>query len=122
MAKAQAPDIFSGNAMDIAQKLYESEGGSHFLVLYHDLVTYREMYSHYIKAALSNNEIVLVLPFYETIDSVRQILSEDSACIDVREREKEQSLLIIDGLKGYFGLPDGLMSFTKQLAVCFNNW
>jgi hypothetical protein len=116
MAKAQAPDIFSGNAMDIAQKLYESEGGSHYLVLYHDLVTYREMYSQYIKAALSNNEIVLVLPFYETIDSVRQILSEDSACIDVRKREKEQSLLIIDGLKGYFGLPNGLMSFTKQLA------
>lgn len=51
-----------------------------------------------------------------TIDSVRQILSEDSACIDVRKREKEQSLLIIDGLKGYFGLPNGLMSFTKQLA------
>jgi hypothetical protein len=24
--------------------------------------------------------------------------------------------LIIDGLKGYFGLPNGLMSFTKQLA------
>jgi MEDS: MEthanogen/methylotroph, DcmR Sensory domain len=116
MAKAQAPDIFSGNAMDIAQKLYESQGGSHFLVLYHDLVTFREMYSHYIKSALSNNEIVLVLPFYETIDSVRQILSEDSACIDVRKKEKEQSLLIIDGLKGYFGLPNGLMSFTKQLA------
>src|SRR5918993_1076045 len=103
MAKAQAPDIFSGNAMDIAQKLYESEGGSHFLVLYHDLVTYREMYSHYIKATLDNNEIVLVLPFYETVDNVR-------------EKEKEQSLLIIDGLKGYFGLPNGLMSFTKQLA------
>ncbi|HZB73790.1 MAG TPA: MEDS domain-containing protein [Nitrososphaeraceae archaeon] len=116
MAKAQAPDIFSGNAMDIAQKLYESERGSHFLVLYHDLVTYREMYSHYIKATLDNNEIVLVLPFYETVDSVRQILSEDSACIDVRKKEKEQSLLIIDGLKGYFGLPNGLMSFTKQLV------
>jgi 2-haloalkanoic acid dehalogenase type II len=40
------------------------------------------MYSHYIKAALDNNEIVIVLPFYETVDSVRQVLSEDSACID----------------------------------------
>jgi MEDS: MEthanogen/methylotroph, DcmR Sensory domain len=116
MVKGKAPDIFSGNAVDIAQRLYESEAGSHLLVLYHDLTTYREMYSNYIKAALNNNEIILVLPFYETADSVRQILSEDSACIDVRKKEKEQSLLIIDGLKGYFGLPNGLMSFAKQLA------
>jgi hypothetical protein len=56
------------------------------------------MYSHYIKAALKNNEIVVILPFYETVNNVRCILSEDSACIDVRKYEKEQSLLIIDSL------------------------
>jgi hypothetical protein len=50
------------------------------------------MYSHYIKAALDNNEIVIVLPFYETVDSVRQVLSEDSACIDVRKKEKESKI------------------------------
>ena len=113
MAKKGASPL---DAIDTAQRLYESEAGSHLLVFYQDLTTFREMYSSYIKAALNNNEIVLVLPFYETADSVRQILSEDSACIDVRKKEKEQSLLIIDALKGYFGLPNGLMSFAKQLA------
>jgi hypothetical protein len=74
------------------------------------------MYSHYIKAALKNNEIVVILPFYETVNNVRCILSEDSACIDVRKYEKEQSLLIIDSLKGYFGSQDGLIPFVKKIV------
>ena len=115
MAKTRA-NIISGNAVDIAQRLYELEGGSHAFVLYHDLTTCREMYSNYIKAALNNNEIVVALPYYETVGSVKQILSEDSACIDVRKKEKEQSLLIMDSLKWYFGLPDGPLPLLGQLT------
>ena len=50
------------------------------------------MYSHHVKAGPKENEIVLFLPFYETVNDVRQTLSGDSACIDVRKFEKEQSL------------------------------
>jgi len=99
-----------------AQELYKSEFGAHFLIVYHDLATFREMYSHYVKAALKDNQIVIILPFYETVNKVRHILSEDSACIDVRKYEKEQSLLIIDSLKGYFGSQDGLMPFVKRIV------
>lgn len=99
-----------------AQELHMSEFGAHFLVVYHDLTTFREMYSHYVKAALKENEIVLILPFYETVNDARKILSEDSACIDVRKFEKEQSLLIIDSLKGYFGTHGGLLSFVKKIV------
>jgi hypothetical protein len=74
------------------------------------------MYSHYVKSVLSEdgNEIVLVLPFLETVDNVRRILSENSANIDVRKYEKEQSLLIMDSLKSYFGLQNGLIPFVRQ--------
>ena len=74
------------------------------------------MYSHYVKSALSDegNEIVLVLPFLETVDKVRRILSENSANIDVRKYEREQSLLIMDSLKSYFGLQNGLIPFVRQ--------
>jgi hypothetical protein len=58
--------------------------------------------------------LVIILPFYETTDSVRRILSEDRACIDVSKCEKEQALLVIDPLKGYFGSKDGLMPFVKR--------
>jgi hypothetical protein len=106
--------VFSGDAAKTAQELHKSEFGAHYLVVYPDLVTFREMYSHYVKAALKENEIVILLPFYETVNNVRQILSEDSACIDVRKYEKEQSLLIADSLKMYLGSQDGFMSFLKQ--------
>jgi MEDS: MEthanogen/methylotroph, DcmR Sensory domain len=106
---------FQGNAEEISKELRESERGSHFLIEYPDLPTLREMYSHYVRSAVpDDNEIVVVLPFYETTDNVRRILSEDSARIDVRRYEKEQRLLIMDSLKGYFGSVGGLMPFVKQ--------
>ena len=106
----------SGDTITIVQELHKLEFRTHLLVVYHDLVTFREMYSHYAKAALIDNEIVVILPFYETVDSVRRILSEDSANIDVRKFEKEQSLLIIDSLKSYFGSQDGLIPFVNRIV------
>jgi len=109
--------IFQGYAETISKQLRGSEIGSHFLVGYSDLLSLREMYAHYTKSALyDGNEIVVILPYYETADSVRGVLSEDPACLDVREYEKEQRLLITDSLKGYFGSVDGIMPFVKQLV------
>ena len=48
--------------------------------------------------------------------NVKRVLSEDNANIDVRKYEKEQSLLIMDSLKGYFGLQEGLIPFLLQTA------
>ena len=113
---------FQGSAEEISKELRESEIGSHFLIRYPDLPTLREMYSHYIKSAVpDDNEIVVILPFYETTDNVRRILSEDSACIDVRKFEKEQRLLVMDSLRGYFGSAGGLMPFVKQTVEYAKN-
>src|SRR5919108_5904175 len=110
-----AQNIFHGYAEEISQELKRSESGAHFLIIYPDLQTLREMYSHYVNSALfKGNEIVVILPFYETVDNVRHILSEDSVNIDVKRYEKEQSLLIMDSLKGYFGTQEGLMAFVKR--------
>ena len=109
-------NVFSGQPVEVSQELKKSTFGAHFLVIYPNLSTLREMYSYYVKSALSNegNEIVLVLPFLETVDNVRRILSDISTNIDVRKYEKEQSLLIIDSLKSYFGLQNGLIPFVRQ--------
>jgi hypothetical protein len=115
LIRTQASINFS-DMLVAAQELHKSEFGSHFLVIYHDLDTFRELYSQYAKAALKDNEIVVILPFYETVNNVRRILSEDSACIDVGKYEKEQSLLIIDSLKSYFGSQEGLMPFVKKIV------
>ena len=109
--------ILLDNAEGISKQLRRSEIGSHCLVGYPDLLPLREMYSHYTKSALcGGNEIVVILPFYETADSVRDRLSDDPACLDVRKYEKEQRLLIIDSLRGYFRSIDGITPFVKRIV------
>ncbi|HEU4445675.1 MAG TPA: hypothetical protein VFR94_13460 [Nitrososphaeraceae archaeon] len=90
--------------------------GTHALVLYPDLLTLRELYSFYARSALGDSEIFLFLPYLETVANGKRVLSEDNANIDVRKYEKEQSLLIMDSLKGYFGLQEGLIPFLLQTA------
>ena len=124
--------------------LFHAEYGSHSILVYPDIETLRETYSRYAKSQLEdNNEIVLILPYYETADKVRKTLSEGvvnniadddddttaaindtktNSIIDVRKYEKEGSLMIVDSVKGYFGSDsnyegeDRLMSFFKQLV------
>ena len=44
--------IFHGHPEEISQGLRRSESGAHFLIIYPELQTLREMYSHYTKSAL----------------------------------------------------------------------
>ena len=114
-------NIFQGNPTEVSEELIKSEFGSHFAIIYPDLLTLREMYSQYIKSVLSKgNEIVMILPFLETVANVRRILSENSANINVSKYEKEQVLLIMDSLKGYFGSPDGLLPLLNQTVAYAN--
>ncbi|HJT49281.1 MAG TPA: hypothetical protein VJ729_13945, partial [Nitrososphaeraceae archaeon] len=92
---------------DAFHNMIQAEYGAHYMIIYPDLVTLRELYSNYIhKQMKENNEIVLINPFYETIDSVRQVISRkynDDDINEVFEHEKEKSLIIGDALERYFG-------------------
>jgi MEDS: MEthanogen/methylotroph, DcmR Sensory domain len=93
----------------------EAERGAHYIIIYSDLDTLREIYSNYIyKQIEGNNEIVLVNPFYETADSVRQVLSEkySNGIEDISKYEKEGALLIVDSLKEYLG--DQPLAYVKM--------
>ena len=95
----------------------ESETGTHCLMVYPDIMTLRAIYSRFTKQQLEDkNEIVLILPYYETTEIVRLVLSGSNVYgddisnnpvgysgIDVSRYEKEGSLVIVDSLKGYFG-------------------
>jgi hypothetical protein len=100
-----------------------SEYGVHYLVVYPDMNTLRSIYSYYTKMQLEdNNEIVLIVPYYETTGMVRSVLSGEkennqSNTIDVRKYEKQGSLVIIDSVKAYFFRSDiDLMSYLVRLA------
>ena len=97
-------------------QIIQAEYGSHYLIVYPDLTTLREMYSKYVQAQIKeNNEIILINPFYEITDSVRQILSKSG--VNVSKYEKEKGLVIIDSLKEYFG-PKSDMLFKRNLVNC----
>ncbi|MFZ0203257.1 MAG: hypothetical protein WAL46_06145 [Nitrososphaeraceae archaeon] len=94
--------------------LGEPISGTHCLMVYPDLMTLRGMYSHYTKTQLEDNEVVLILPYYETVDMVRFVLSGRDVYfdnwnnpfgysgIDVNRYEKAGSLMLKDSLEGYF--------------------
>jgi hypothetical protein len=99
-------DLINCHVNDALDHMSKSEHGTHSLIIYPDLDTSRELYSNYVhKQIKENNEIVLVNPFYETTDSVRQILSEryDHGMDDISKFEKEELLIIADALEEYLG-------------------
>jgi MEDS: MEthanogen/methylotroph, DcmR Sensory domain len=88
--------------------MLQADYGSHYIIVYPDLSTLRRIYSNYSKIQLENkNDIVLLLPFYETTESVRKILSggfhDVISSLDIGKNEKDGSLVIVDSKKAYFG-------------------
>jgi hypothetical protein len=116
-------DPITGNSSDVLKQLRQAESGAHYIIVYYDLMTLRQIYAGYIKTQLEdNNELVLILPYYETTETVRNVLSEENnssnggSIIDVRKYEKEGSLMIIDSADAYFSSDTDLMSFIEKLA------
>jgi hypothetical protein len=108
---------------DALDHINQAERGAHYIIIYPDLDTLRDLYSNYVhKRIEQNNEIVLINPFYETTDAVRQVLSEkySHGMDDVSKYEKEESLLISDSLEEYLGDPPliyvkkSLENYTKM--------
>jgi hypothetical protein len=93
--------------------LKESQTGTHCLMVYPDLPSLRAIYSKYAKIQLEdNNEIVLILPYYDTPDMVRLALLGTNfndnhvannhplfSGTNVGKYEEEGSLIIRDSLK-----------------------
>jgi hypothetical protein len=133
-------NLITGSNNEILEHLNQAEYGTHSILVYPNIETLRETYSKYVKRQLEDkNEIVLILPYYETANKVRKTLSEgffniadgngndandtnnSNSVIDVGKYEKEGSLIIMDSVKGYFGSDNNynntdLTEFVKQLV------
>ena len=101
----------TGTTLEILERLNTIEHGEHIILIYPNMYSFREIYSQYCKTALKNNEIVLLLTYYEIIDNVRQTLKEID--IDVEKYEMENVLIIEDITKTYFGSIRDFLSFLK---------
>src|SRR5438067_2152794 len=65
---------FSSSA-EISEHVKQAEYGAHYLLIYPGLSTLREIYLRCIKSEIEyNNNIVLILSYYESPDMLRKIL------------------------------------------------
>ena len=79
--------------------LSHAKHGEHSMLVYSSLDEFRGIYSRYCKSALEeNNELVLLIPHYETITSVRETLKKE---IDVARSEVSGALTIVDTENAY---------------------
>ena len=104
----------TGTTLDIIEGLNKIEYGEHIVLIYPNLYALREIYSHYCNIALKNDELVLILTYYETAGRIRQTLKELN--IDVEKYEKENDLLIIeDSIETHSGYKKDFVSLLKIL-------
>ena len=101
-------NLISMDAEDAAKTISESNYGIHCLLVYSDLTILRKFYSSYISTQiLDKEEVVQIMPFYETEDSVSHVLSKGNKGtndIDIDKVEyEEKTLMIADSLKKYAG-------------------
>ncbi|MDF0681552.1 MAG: MEDS domain-containing protein [Candidatus Nitrosocosmicus sp.] len=86
---------------EATETIAQSEYGLHCLLIYHDLDTLREFYSNYIQKQINDNELIQIMPFYETENSVRDTLFKNRGFnLDIVKKD-EKSLIVIDSLRGY---------------------
>lgn len=99
-------NIISTTAEYAANSILEIQSGIHALVVYSDRSKLRELWSVYTKKSIEEkNELVCLLPFYESVDSVRQILLQGHKPVDIQKYENEQkSLIIVDSLEKYYNV------------------
>ena len=95
------------NDFTILEEMVSSDYGEHNILIYPGKSTLREIYSCYCKSSLeynnsncASNEMILLIPSYETVQGVKRTL-EKKAGIDAEKYEKEGSLAIIDSFEAY---------------------
>ena len=85
------------------------------MLVYPHLSMLKHIYSKYCKSQLEKGrEIIVILPTYENLSSVRRTLTEVE--VDVSRFENDGSLVILDSVKGYFDSNPDILSIFETLA------
>lgn len=82
-------DITTTYVEEATETLLEAPYGVHALIIYSDMMTVKEFWSFYTKKSIEEkNEMLFLMPFYQTIDSLRETISQGHKSIDVKKYEK----------------------------------
>jgi hypothetical protein len=89
------------------------DNSQHELIIYPDLFVLRKIYCSYCQKLLENNEPLILLPFYETIDQVKNVLREHG--IKVARNENNGLLIVEDSAFSFFGSDAGILKMVRVL-------
>ena len=104
---------------DVLHHMNQAEYGAHHLIVYPDQTVLRELYTGYVKTQLEQeNKTVLILPHYQTTDSLKMMLAADNDN-DMMKKYNE-SLIVMDSIKGHFGADDH-MAYVNKLVDSAEN-
>jgi MEDS: MEthanogen/methylotroph, DcmR Sensory domain len=112
--------IVRGDSQQIAETAAKKkksliEPGSHTLLVYNDLNTFREIYTQYSRALLPQNEIVVIGTQYEPINNVKNALRL-AGVGDIERYLNEGRLFILDAQQGYhYADTHGMWKFALSL-------
>ena len=87
----------------------------HNLLIYPDLLGFRQICSECTKEALDNNEVVFLATTYDSFDRIEDALR--SKRISVDDEKKNGNLIIVDALRTYQIDTYGAMNFAKDLVM-----
>jgi hypothetical protein len=109
MTTVNSNDTFESKQGDSIAQLF----GSHNLIAYDDVADFRESYIRVCKQRLELNEVVIILPYYEMVGSIEQLL--ENIGVDVSYYKRIGSLFIIDAVHEFFGADYDFTKFLKLL-------
>ena len=109
MTTANWNDALEPEQGDLSTKVF----GKHNLIAYDDVANFREVYIKACKQRLEENEVVIILPYYEMVGSIEQQL--ENVGVDVSYYKRAGSLFIIDAVREFFGAEYDFAKFLKLL-------
>jgi hypothetical protein len=95
-------------------KLLESIDDERYVVVYRDYNSFRKIYSQHAKKRIENNEVVILLPYYETTDRARAALTR--AGVNVKALEGSGFLVIMDSYAAFLGFQQDNELFFSRLV------
>ena len=109
MTTVNSNDTFESRQGDSIAQLF----GNHNLIAYDDVADFRESYIRVCKHRLELNEVVIILPYYEMVGSIEQLL--ENIGVDVGYYKRIGSLFIVDAVHEFFGADYDFAKFLKLL-------
>ena len=101
---------------DALEQIKQTEDGAHYLIVYPHQRALRELYTKYVKTQIEDqNKIVLVLPHYETVENLKNVLLDGFPVTEDIMKKYKDSVIVMDSIHGHFGAGNH-MDFVNKLV------